>query len=87
MNKLVAASALAAALGIAAAPWSAAPAQAAEDGKEKCYGVSKAGKNDCASGTHSCAGTATKDYDKASWLFVPKGLCEKLAGGSLEAGK
>jgi uncharacterized membrane protein len=87
MNKFVAASALAAALGIATAPWAASPAQAADDSKEKCYGVAKAGKNDCAAGSHSCAGNATKDFDKASFVALPKGLCEKLAGGSLEAGK
>jgi uncharacterized membrane protein len=87
MNKLFAASAVAAALGIASAPLTVTPAHADDKAKEKCYGVSKAGKNDCAAGTHSCAGTATQDFDKSSWLYVPKGLCEKLAGGSLEAGK
>jgi uncharacterized membrane protein len=86
MNKLVAASALAAALGIAA-PWASSTSYAADDAKEKCYGVAKAGQNDCASGTHSCAGTATKDFDKGSWVYAPKGLCDKLAGGNLEAGK
>ncbi len=54
--------------------------------KEKCYGVAKAGKNDCANaaGTHSCAGQAKVDNDPGEWLFVPKGLCGKLAGGSTE---
>ncbi len=52
--------------------------------KEKCYGVAKAGKNDCANaaGTHSCAGQAKVDADKGEWLLVPKGLCKKLVGGS-----
>ena len=54
-------------------------------GREKCYGVAKAGKNDCAAGMHSCAGQATKDGDKASFIAVPAGLCEKLAGGSMKA--
>ncbi len=51
--------------------------------KEKCYGVVKAGKNDCASldGAHSCAGHASKDADSNEWIYVPKGLCDKLAGG------
>ena len=53
--------------------------------KEKCYGVSLAGKNDCAAGAHSCAGQATKDFDKASFVAVPAGVCAKLAGGSLVA--
>ena len=50
---------------------------------EKCFGVAKAGKNDCAAGTHSCAGQATKDMDKASFVSIPAGVCAKLAGGSL----
>ncbi len=62
-------------------------AQAADNaGKEKCYGIAKAGKNDCktASGSHSCAGHATKDNDPSEWNFVNKGECEKL-GGTLTA--
>ena len=51
-------------------------------GMEHCYGVAKAGKNDCASAGHSCAGQATKDMDKASWLSLPTGVCAKLSGGS-----
>ncbi len=53
-------------------------------GTEKCYGVVKAGKNDCASkaGAHSCAGQAKKDANPAEFVAVPKGLCDKLAGGS-----
>jgi uncharacterized membrane protein len=56
-------------------------------GKEKCYGVSKAGKNDCAAGAHSCAGQSVKDADKASFVAVPAGLCSRLQGGSTTAGK
>jgi uncharacterized membrane protein len=52
---------------------------------EKCYGVSKAGKNDCQTATASCAGTSKKDADKAAWISVPKGTCEKIVGGSLQA--
>ncbi|MCG8381314.1 MAG: DUF2282 domain-containing protein [Gammaproteobacteria bacterium] len=58
-----------------------APAVAAD--KEKCYGVSKAGKNDCATSNSSCAGTAKKDGQSDAFVAVPKGLCEKLVGGSL----
>jgi uncharacterized membrane protein len=58
----------------------AAPAAAAE--KEKCYGVAKAGKNDCATKTSSCAGTSKMDHQKDAFVVVPKGLCDKLAGGS-----
>lgn len=53
---------------------------------EHCYGVAKAGKNDCAAAGHSCAGQATKDMDKASWVGLPAGVCAKLAGGSLTKG-
>ena len=56
-------------------------------GSEKCYGVAAAGKNDCAAGSHSCAGQATKNFDKASFVYLPAGACSKLAGGSTTAGK
>jgi uncharacterized membrane protein len=61
----------------------AAPAMAADE-KEKCYGVVKASKNDCATKTNSCAGTAKMDAQGDAFVVVPKGLCEKLAGGSLQ---
>ena len=48
---------------------------------EKCYGVAKAGKNDCQTATSACAGSAKLDFQKDAWVYVPKGLCEKLAGG------
>ena len=52
---------------------------------EKCYGVAARGKNDCAEGAHSCVGQASHDRDKASFLLVPKGDCQKLAGGKTSA--
>jgi uncharacterized membrane protein len=58
-------------------------AVAAEE-KEKCYGVAKAGKNDCATKTSSCAGTSKTDGQKDAFMMVPKGLCDRLAGGSTE---
>ena len=60
-------------------------AEAAKEGKEKCYGVVKAGHNDCANaaGTHSCAGNAKTDADGGEWTALPKGVCDKLVGGSL----
>ncbi|MFO1434254.1 MAG: DUF2282 domain-containing protein [Candidatus Competibacteraceae bacterium] len=63
---------------------SAGTALAADTDKEKCYGVVKAGKNDCAGSSHSCAGQATKNGDPNDWVYVPKGTCEKLVGGSLK---
>lgn len=52
---------------------------------EKCYGVAKMGMNDCATATASCAGSATKNQQKDAFLFMPKGLCEKIVGGSLKS--
>jgi uncharacterized membrane protein len=49
---------------------------------EKCYGIAKAGMNDCQTATHSCAGTSTKDMDRASWIYVPTGTCQKIVGAS-----
>ena len=50
--------------------------------KEKCYGVSKAGQNDCANatGTHACAGQAKADMDPQDWKYVAAGTCAKMGG-------
>ena len=61
-------------------------AQAADDPKgqqqpkEKCYGVAKAGQNDCGTAHHTCAGKAKKDNAPDEWKYVPKGTCEKVGG-------
>ena len=49
---------------------------------EKCYGVVKAGNNDCQTATSSCAGTSTADGQKDAFVLLPKGTCERLVGGS-----
>ncbi len=51
-------------------------------GKEKCYGISKAGQNDCANatGTHACSGQSKKDNDPNDWKMVATGTCTKLGG-------
>ncbi len=61
----------------------------AAQGKEKCYGIAKAGQNDCASlnGVHSCAGQAKTDNDAAEWKYVPKGTCSNVGGMSAEEAK
>jgi len=51
-----------------------------QTGKDKCYGVAKAGQNDCASGKHACAGQSTVDNDPLSWKYVAKGTCDKIGG-------
>jgi uncharacterized membrane protein len=48
--------------------------------KEKCYGVAKAGQNDCGTARHSCAGKAVKDNAADEWKYVPKGTCERMGG-------
>lgn len=58
------------------------PAMAA--GKEKCYGVAAAGQNDCATKSSSCAGTSKVDNQGDAFIAVPKGLCDKITGGSLK---
>jgi uncharacterized membrane protein len=80
-NKVVASAALAALLAASVA----APAHAA-GGKEKCYGIAKAGQNDCGNlaGTHSCAGQSKVDNDPGEWKLVAKGTCIDL-GGLLKA--
>ena len=58
----------------------AMPAAAQE--KEKCYGIAKAGQNDCAnlSGTHSCAGQSKADNADDEWKYVGKGTCKDMKG-------
>lgn len=63
-------------------------ASAAKNEKmEKCYGVVKAGQNDCADAkqVHSCAGESKANGGKGEWILLPSGTCEKLVNGSLKA--
>jgi uncharacterized membrane protein len=61
-------------------------AHAAEEaGTEKCYGIAKAGKNDCAGTAHSCAGQSKADASGKEWVKLPKGTCERIVGGSVTA--
>lgn len=63
----------------AASVASAMPSAADHNGMEKCYGVSKAGQNDCAAGPGtSCAGTSTRDYQGNAWKLVATGTCAKI---------
>ncbi len=81
MNKtrVAIASALAAALVLPAAT------SQAQGNMEKCYGIAKAGKNDCQTAKSSCAGTSKTDAQPDAWISVPKGACEKIIGGKLTA--
>lgn len=75
------AAALAAVCTAGAATAAATPMGGSAD-TEKCYGVAKAGQNDCAAsdGSHSCAGQAKTDDAPVEWKNVPKGTCEKIGG-------
>jgi uncharacterized membrane protein len=65
------------------------PALAQTVAKEKCYGIAKAGQNDCANlaGTHSCAGQSKVDNDKGEWKYVAKGTCKQMGGLSADEAK
>jgi len=49
-------------------------------GTEQCYGVAKAGENQCGTASHACGAVSTVDNDPAEWKYVPKGTCEKMGG-------
>jgi uncharacterized membrane protein len=52
---------------------------------EKCFGVAKAGRNDCETRNSSCAGTSKRDNQGDAWTYLPVGTCAKIVGGSLAA--
>ena len=83
INKLIQ-SAMAAFFVLVSANKAVADTSDSASASEKCYGIVKKGMNDCATATASCAGSATKDKQKDAFLLMPKGLCEKIVGGSLE---
>jgi uncharacterized membrane protein len=82
-QRALAASALASLLALGLVPAvSAHDAPAEVGGKEKCFGIVKAGQNECASlsGSHACAGMAAADLSPEEWKYVPKGSCAKQGG-------
>lgn len=100
-RRLLAASALSTAIGLAFA-LQGAPAQAQKMDKtpqvvkdnmmrmqkehlQKCYGINAVSKNDCAEGVHSCAGQATQARDPKSFVLLPAGDCAKIQGGKTSA--
>jgi uncharacterized membrane protein len=84
MNKrFVLATAVAAAIATPALLTAQKPVTPPSFKAEKCYGIAKAGKNDCAStGNNSCGGTAKVNSDPKAWIYVPEGYCERIVGGS-----
>jgi uncharacterized membrane protein len=82
-QRALAASALASLLALGLLPAASAHDAPAEvGGKEKCFGIVKAGQNECASlsGSHACAGMASADLSLEEWKYVPKGSCAKQGG-------
>ena len=55
-------------------------ARSQDKDREKCYGIAKAGQNDCGTAKHTCVGLAKKDNQPDEWKYVAKGTCEKLGG-------
>lgn len=70
---------------LAATAVSAATPKWADKGEtvERCAGIAAKGKNDCGANDHSCAGKAKRDNDPNEWVYVPEGVCEKIADGRL----
>ena len=82
VKSITKASLLAAAMTVALSTAAVQEANAAE--MEKCYGVAKAGMNDCKTANSSCAGTSKMDDQKDAFVAVPAGTCAKIAGGTLK---
>ncbi len=84
-QRLIASTALASvlALGLLSA------AQAADGEKEQCFGIAKAGQNDCKnlSGSHSCAGQSKNEMGADEWKYVAKGTCQKMGGKTADEAK
>ena len=79
-NQLFIRSALASVLALGALTAAHSAPVAVDPSKDKCFGIAKAGQNDCAAGKHACAGQSTVDNDPMSWKYVAKGTCEKVGG-------
>ncbi len=69
-------------IGLLAAGSLATVAHAADEGKDKCFGIAKAGMNDCGTAAHGCGGQSKTDNDVAEWKYVAKGTCEKVGGAA-----
>ncbi len=83
-KRFIIASALATAFAAPALLSAQKPATAPSYKAEKCYGLAKAGQNDCAStGNNSCGGSSKVNSDPRAWIFMPEGYCARIVGGSL----
>lgn len=87
-SRVIVASTVAAAFSLAvSALVQAGPAPMPKFEHEKCFGIAKAGKNDCQTANSSCAGTSRRDKQADAWIYVPKGTCARVVDGSLMAKK
>jgi uncharacterized membrane protein len=87
-TRLLVASAVAAALAVPLiANGQGGPAPKPKFEAEKCYGIAKAGRNDCQTTNSSCAGTSKRDNQGDAWVYTPKGSCERIVNGSLQPKK
>ena len=87
-SRFIVASAVAAALALpalSAGQSGPTPAPAPKFESEKCFGIARAGKNDCQTANSSCAGTSRRDKQGDAWIYVPKGTCDRVVDGSLQA--
>ncbi len=82
-NKWIKSVVIAMALGMFIA---AGEVMAGKKGMEKCAGIAKAGMNDCGTSKHACSGQAKKDGGE-EWVYVPKGTCNKIVGGTVKKSK
>jgi uncharacterized membrane protein len=83
-SKLIAQSALASLFAVSVLAVSQ-PVEAGKKDMEKCYGIVKAGQNDCQTSNSACAGTAEVDGKPTAFIVVPKGTCNKIVGGNLKS--
>jgi uncharacterized membrane protein len=88
-QRLVVSSALASVFALGLAGTAAAQDKAKDSAKEKCFGIVKAGQNDCAnlSGSHSCAGQSKVDMSADDWKYVAKGTCKEMKGKTADEAK
>ncbi|MDX1486966.1 MAG: DUF2282 domain-containing protein [Acidiferrobacterales bacterium] len=87
VHSAVASVATLAVLGIVSSAQAQPPAAKPNFGFEKCYGIAKAGNNDCQTASGACAGSAKLDQQADAWVYLPKGTCGKIYGASLEPQK
>ncbi len=79
-SKIIVQSALTGLLALGALTTVSVAFAAEGDGQEKCAGVIKAGKNDCATSKNACHGHVETDKNPEAWIYVPIGTCGKIAG-------